>query len=49
MIKLEYVSPELEVTELETEGFLCGSDMVDDDTTNPVEKIDNPDDSDFDW
>lgn len=47
MIKLEYVSPELEVTELETESFLCVS--VDDDTTNPVEKIDEPDDDDFNW
>ena len=49
MIKLEYVSPELEVIELKTSGFLCGSATVDEDTTNPVEKIDDPKDDDFDW
>lgn len=47
MIKHEYVSPELEILEIETNGFLCVS--VDEDTTNPVEKIDDPKDDDFDW
>ena len=49
MIKLEYVSPELEVIELKTSAFLCASAAVDEDTTNPVEKVDDTKDDDFDW
>lgn len=47
MIKLEYISPEMEVVTLKTQGFLCAS--IDPDTTDPVEKTDNPSDEDLNW
>ena len=37
----------MEVVTLKTQGFLCAS--VDPDTTDPVDKIDDPSDDDLNW
>lgn len=49
MDKKMYMSPELEIIELEVYAALMAGSDADSDTTDPVDKVTDPTDDDFNW